>query len=157
MTTPKLPCLCRPLVALILAITISPTVSAEEALGRLFFTPERRQALDRQRLMSIQDTQQLNEDPTLTINGVVTRSSGKRTSWINGSAQNENEMSGGTRIIPSRRDPGKVEVQAGDLPAVDARVGETVNRNTGEARDLLGDGRITTTQPGKHPSSAIRK
>lgn len=147
MTPPKIPYLSRLLVALLLTTTLSPAVSAEQALGRLFFTPERRQALDRQRLMNIQDTQQVNEEPTLTINGVVTRSSGKRTSWINGSAQNENEMSGGTLVIPSRRDPGKVEVQAGDLPAADARVGETVNRNTGEARDLLNDGRIVIKRP----------
>lgn len=147
MTPPKTPCLGKLLIALLLATTLSPTVSAEEALGRLFFTPERRQALDRQRLMNIQDTQQLNEAPTLTINGVVTRSSGKRTSWINGSAQNENEISGGTQIIPSRKNPGKVEVQTGDLPAADARVGETVNRNTGEARDLLNDGRIVIKRP----------
>jgi len=147
MKSPKILCRCRPLLALLLAIALSPTVSAEEALGRLFFTPERRQALDRQRLMNIQDTQQLNEDPTLTINGIVTRSSGKRTSWINGAAQNENEMSGGTLVIPSRKNSGKIEVQAGDLPAADARVGETVNRNTGEARDLLNDGRIVIKRP----------
>jgi hypothetical protein len=40
------------------------------------------------------------------------------------------------------RDPGKVVVQASDSPAANARVGETVNRNTGESRDLLNDGRI---------------
>lgn len=142
MTPPKMPCLGRLLIALLLATTLSPSVSAEQALGRLFLTPERRQALDRQRLMNIQDSQQVNEEPTLTINGVVTRSSGKRTSWINGSTQNENEMSGGTLVIPSRKNPGKVEVQPGDLPATDARVGETVNRDTGESRDLLNDGRI---------------
>ena len=92
--------------------------------------------------MNIQDSKQVVEDPTLTINGMVTRSSGKRTSWINGAAQNENEMSGGTVIIPSKKERGVVEVQGGDLPAATARIGETVNRNTGEARDLLNDGRI---------------
>lgn len=130
------------LATLLLAIALTPAASAEEALGRLFFTPERRQTLDRQRLLNIQDTKQVNEDPTLTINGVVTRSSGKRTSWINGAAQNENEMPGGMVVIPRGRDPGKVVVQANDSPAANARVGETVNRNTGESRDLLNDGRI---------------
>jgi hypothetical protein len=142
MTTRLPPVLFRSLIALLLTIALTPTASAEEALGRLFFTPERRQALDRQRQSNIHDSKQVIEDPTLTINGMVTRSSGKRTSWINGAAQNENEMSGGTVIIPSRKDHGKVEVQGGDLPTSNARVGETVNRNTGEARDLLNDGRI---------------
>ena len=57
---------------------------ADDALGRLFFTPERRQQLDRQREMNILDKQQIQADPTLTIDGVVTRSSGKRTAWVNG-------------------------------------------------------------------------
>ena len=145
MTMPLPPVFCRPLIALLLAMAIAPTAGAEEALGRLFFTPERRQALDRQRQLNIQDSKPVNEDPTLTINGMVTRSSGKRTSWVNGAAQNESELSGGTVVIPSRKDHGKVEVQGGDLPAANARVGETVNRNTGEARDLLNDGRIVIT------------
>jgi hypothetical protein len=145
MTMPLPPVFCRPLIALLLAMAIAPAAGAEEALGRLFFTPERRQALDRQRQLNIQDSKPVNEDPTLTINGMVTRSSGKRTSWVNGAAQNESELSGGTVVIPSRKDHGKVEVQGGDLPAANARVGETVNRNTGEARDLLNDGRIVIT------------
>jgi hypothetical protein len=136
-----------PLMALLLAAAQAPAASAEEALGRLFFTPERREALDRQRQLNIQDTRQVNEDPTLTINGMVTRSSGKRTSWINGAAQNENELSGGTIVRPSGKSPDKVIVQAGDAPSANARVGETVNRNTGEARDLLNDGRIVIKPP----------
>lgn len=138
----KTPRLCQALLVLLPTIALAPAAGAEEALGRLFFTPERRQILDRQRQLNIQDAKQVNEDPTLTINGVVTRSSGKRTSWINGAAQNENEVPGGLAVTPSARDPGKVVVQAGESPAAAARVGETVNRNTGEARDLLNDGRI---------------
>ena len=132
-----------PLMALLLASAQAPAASAEEALGRLFFTPERREALDRQRQLNIQDTRQVNEDPTLTINGIVTRSSGKRTSWINGASQNENELSGGTIVRPSGQGAGKVVVQAGDAPTANARVGETVNRNTGESTDLLGGGQIS--------------
>jgi len=121
---------------------LCPTANADEELGRLFFTPERRHALDRQRQFNIQEKQEIPEDPTLTINGVVTRSSGKRTVWINGVAQNDNEKPSGVAIIPNRKAPGKVVVQPNDAPAGNARVGETVNRNTGEATDLLGDGKI---------------
>lgn len=142
MTTPKTIDGCRLLIALVLAVALTPIASAEEALGRLFFTPERRQSLDHQRQLNIQDSKQASEDPTLTINGVVTRSSGRRTSWVNGVSQNENETGGGMSIAPRGRDPGKVVVQTGDSPAANARVGETVNRNTGETRDLLNDGRI---------------
>lgn len=131
--------------ALALVLALCTTASAQEStdeLGRLFFTPERRQTLDRQRQLNIQEKQEIPEDPTLTINGVVTRSSGKHTAWVNGVAQNENEMPSGVMVTPRRKDPGKVVVQASESPAGNAWVGGTVNRNTGEATDLLNGGRI---------------
>ena len=121
--------------------TFCPLAQADGELGRLFFTPERRQALDRQRELNIQETQVIPEDPMLTINGIVTRSSGKQTTWINGVAQNENDASGIT-ITTNRKTPGKVIVQPNDRPPRKANVGDTINRNTGETSDLLGDGQI---------------
>ena len=118
------------------------TAPAEDELGRLFFTPERRQALDRQRQLNIQEKQEIPEDPMLTINGAVTRSSGKRTVWINGIPQNENETHSGVTVTTSRKEPGKVLIQASDALAGQAKVGDTLNRNTGESVGLLGDERI---------------
>ncbi len=123
--------------------SLCPPAQADEELGRLFFTPERRQILDRQRQLNIQEKQEIPEDPTLTINGVVTRSGGKRTVWINGVAQNDNEKPSGVAVTPNRREPGKVVVQPGDSAPASAKVGDTVNRNTGEAADLLGGGKIS--------------
>lgn len=119
-----------------------PAVEAGERLGRLFFTPERRQHLDYQRQMNIQPQAEAPQDPTLTINGVVVRSSGKRTIWVNGVAQDENNAPGDVAIVPLGAEPGRVAVQAADVPAAQARVGDTVNRNTGEAAGLLGDGTL---------------
>ena len=136
-------------LAFLLALT--PLASAQESsqsLGRLFFTPERRQILDRQRQLNIQEKQEVPEDPTLTINGVVTRSSGKRTVWINGVSQNENDNSTGVVVIPNKRDPGKITVRPDESPSTNAKVGDTVNRNTGETADLLGGGRINTRSSG---------
>ena len=136
------------LCAVTLLTALCPAASAEEELGRLFFTPERRQALDRQRQFNIEEKpQEIPEDATFTINGVVTRSSGKRTVWINGVAQNDNERPSGVTIIPNRKAPGKVIVQPNDAPVGNARVGETVNRNTGEATDLLNGGSIYWNRP----------
>ena len=133
-----------------LIAALCPPAQAKDALGRLFFTPERRQALDRQRQFNIEEQQESPKDPALTINGVVTRSSGKRTVWINGVAQNDNEKPNGVAVIPNRKAPGKVVVQSGDSVVGDAKVGETVNRNTGEATDLLNGGTITQARP-KNP------
>jgi hypothetical protein len=140
-------CLAGMFSILALVAAICPSACAEDELGRLFFTPERRQVLDRQRQFNIQEKQEIPEDPTLTINGVVTRSSGKRTVWINGAAQNDNEKPIGVAVIPNRNAPGKVMIQSSDTPVGTARVGETVNRNTGEATDLLNGGSITQTRP----------
>jgi hypothetical protein len=133
------------------AACVAPAIAedGQGELGRLFFTPERRQTLDRQRQMNIQEKQEIPEDPTLTINGVVTRSSGKRTAWINGVAQNEKEMQGAVAVIPERRSPGRIVVQSGEAPPAKARVGDTVNRNSGEATDLLNGGSITLNPTGR--------
>ena len=130
-----------------LAAALCPPARAEEELGRLFFTPERRQGLDRQRQLNIQEKQEIPEDPKLTINGVVTRSSGKRTVWINGVTQNENETPSGVSVSTNRKEPGKVVVQGSEAPPGEAKVGDTVNRNTGEATDLLNGGRIMLKRP----------
>ena len=145
----------RQLCALALIGALGAPASAQE-LGRLFFTPERRQNLDRQRQLNIQEKQEIPEDPTLTINGIVTRNSGKRTTWINGVAQNENETQSGVSVTPSRKDPGNITVQANDAPSAKARVGDTVNRNTGETTNLLGDGQLSIRPPAQAKPTAVR-
>ena len=130
------------LAFLLISVCIPFPVGSEE-LGRLFFTPERRQMLDRQRQLNIQERKEVPEDPTLTINGVVTRSSGKRTIWVNGAMLGENDVGSVVAVIPSRSDPGKVIVQADGAPSTKASIGDTVSRNTGETADLLGGGQLT--------------
>lgn len=135
----------RLLCAFTLVTLLCQTAGAEETsgqLGRLFFTPERRQNLDRQRQFNIQEQQEIPEDTALTINGVVTRSSGKRTVWINGVTQNENDLPGSVSVTPNRRDPGKVIFRASESPVANAKVGDTINRDTGESTDLLNGGQI---------------
>ena len=135
------------LAFLLISVCIPFPVGSEE-LGRLFFTPERRQMLDRQRQFNIQERKEIPEDPTLTINGVVTRSSGKRTVWINGVAQEEKDIGSSVAVTPNRVYPGRIIVQPEGAPSTKASVGDTVNRNTGETADLLGDGHMQI-----HPSS----
>jgi hypothetical protein len=107
-----------------------------------FFTPERRSQLDRQREMNLLDNQPAQSDPTLTIDGIVSRSSGKRTAWINGQPQHESDLGSGLTVTSRRGDPGQVLLEAKDSPTARARVGETVNRTTGAAQDLLQGGEL---------------
>lgn len=138
---------CRLPAALLLAVAQPPANGAEEALGRLFFTREHRQNMDRLRRLNIHEITALDERPTLTINGMLTRSSGRHTSWINGVANDGNASSNGVVARPHESDPGKVVVQAGDEPTTDARVGETVRRDGGKAEGLLNGGRIVVKRP----------
>lgn len=124
-----------------LALT-GTSACASDDLGRLFFTPERRQLLDHQRQFNVQERTP-PEEQTLTINGVVTRSSGQRTIWVNGEAQNSNGRPEGIAVAPDSRHPGRVLVSPDGKPPTQLKTGGTFNRSTGEASDVLGNGRIS--------------
>ena len=105
--------------ALLMVFATQPALAEEAALGRLFFTPEQRTALDRERLLGIsQRTSDAESQSSYTFNGAVRRSGGPSTHWING----EPRAGGGAQ-------PG--------LPA-----GDTYHPATGERYSVLGDGRI---------------
>ena len=130
----------------LLATLLAPPLQAadDERLGRLFFTPERRQALDRQRLSNIQEAQSL-EGATLSLDGVVQRSSGKSTIWINGRPQDAYDAAGtgvSARLTP--RDPGVAQIVPGEEAPTRLKVGEEINRATGERNDRLGGGLVKT-------------
>ncbi len=110
-------------------------VAAQEKLGRLFFTEQQRQDLDRRRQANIQETAAAVES-TVTVNGQVSRSSGRSTTWLNGVPQ-EN----------SRRplDPARVTLPGGEgAPSVSLKVGQTLDKIRGEIRDPAKDGRMAT-------------
>lgn len=137
------------LSALVIANALCAPVIAEEALGRLFFTPEKRQALDHQRQFNIQEKVETQQEPTFTINGVVTRSSGKQAVWVNGKVVGENRAASDVDVVPVRQNPGQVVIQSGDATTTSAKVGETVQSDTGETADLLNGGRIVVRQTGR--------
>jgi hypothetical protein len=110
-------------------------VAAQENLGRLFFTEQQRQDLDRRRQANIQETAAVVES-TVTANGQVSRSSGRSTTWINGVPQ-EN----------SRKplDPARVTLPGGEgAPSVNLKIGQTLDKVRGEIRDPVAGGTIST-------------
>lgn len=60
----------------LLLLASCPAVGDDEALGRLFFTPEQRRLLDRQRLQGNDNVQRCD--------GLLIGSGGGRIRWING-------------------------------------------------------------------------
>lgn len=73
----------RLLFMLCAAVLLPLPAVAEQALGRLFFTPEKRAALERSRRLNLRQAQQM-EGETLSLDGIVRRSDGSGTAWING-------------------------------------------------------------------------
>lgn len=123
------------------AVCASPAFAQQE-MGRLFFTPEKRDLLDRQRELNTLANQPVAEDPHILVNGQVRRSSGKRTVWVNGTPQQEADTSTGIAIRAANNGPDRIIIESGNDPQTEVKVGEMLNRSTGEAKDVLGDGKI---------------
>ena len=132
--------------------------SAAAELDRLFFTPERREMLDRQRALNTLEAQTTNEDPQVLVNGQVRRSTGKRTTWINGQPQNEIDATR-TGIVaqPDARGSASVRLHSGDETPVSVKVGETLNRGTQETSNPLGDGQIVVHRRGTAQATPARQ
>jgi hypothetical protein len=127
------------LLAFVSLGNISEPCSAQET-GRLFFTPEQRQALDARRRARLPDrpSAPVIASPTTRLDGYVTRDNGKSTVWVNGEALPESAPE-----APRIGGSGRVTVNVGDGGARGSlRPGETLDRGTGEVKDVLGNGEI---------------
>ena len=125
------------------SLLLSTAAFAAEPLGKLFLTPERRAALERQRQLNIQETQQVIEGATLTVSGVVHRSGGKATTWVNGAPQDDQSAATGVRVEIDRANPARTTVVAGEESPASLKVGEAINRATRETTSGVGEGRIS--------------
>lgn len=142
----------RFLAALIVVATLPAPASGQE-LGRLFFTPEQRSALDARRKARIPDKPATVavESPVTRIDGVVTRGGGKSTTWVNGEPVPQGSQPEGLRVAPKARDVGRVVVNVGETNTqVDLKIGQSFDRSTGEVRDSLegGEVRVAPRKPG---------
>lgn len=123
-------------------LVLPSTGMAEQAMGRLFFTPEQRARMDvaRQQERSIKfEVEQEESAPppaSLTLNGVITRSDGKTTLWLN------NRIQGGEKaeqdvIVPGQgKNAGQVSVTMPDAKrAVQLKVGQSIDMSSGQVEE----------------------
>ena len=126
------------LLVFALALLAAMAPARAEELGRLFFTPDQRAALDARRRARVPDKPAAvpqAEQPTTRVDGAVRRSGGRSTVWVNGEAIPENPRADGARLETKS---GRVAIPAGEsAQRYDLRVGETLDRNTGEVRDVV--------------------
>ena len=125
-------------------LVAAATPAAAQELGRLFFTAEQRDALDARRKARLPDAPVAAAPSRSTrIDGYVMRPGGKSTIWVNGEALPEGSRSEEVRAFVHRDDPGRVSLSVGEGgQRAKVKVGETLDIGSGEARDLIGDGRI---------------
>lgn len=113
---------------------------ATAGIGRLFYTPERRQVLEQQRL-SRRPAERQVESRQLSFDGLVQRSSGKRTVWVNGRPLTEHDASV-LAVVPRPANPGRARITIPNEGGHELAVGSQVNRETGETRSPLKGGRV---------------
>ena len=130
-------------------LCLVPLAGLAQDLGRLFFTPEQRDALDARRKARMPDKPAAAPvviSPTTRLDGYVQRSAGRSTAFVNGVPVPE-----GSSEVP-RLDPrndGRVAVPVGEGRArYPLKPGETLDRGSGEVHDLLGEGRVQV-RPGR--------
>jgi len=134
---------------LLLCAALAPRAGIAQELGRLFFTPEQRAALDARRKAKLPDKPAaVVVLPTTRINGSVKRSGGKSTLWLDGHAVTDGNQPEGLRVRRTG-DPSRVTVSIGeDGRRVEVRVGDILDRATGEVKSVLGDGAVRIIRGG---------
>ena len=131
---------------LLLGLISSPALCDDTKLGRLFLTPERRTVLEQQRRYNLQ-AQKTLEGASVRLDGVVVRSSGKKTVWINGHPQHDNSTDFGVSARVAPGDAATAGLMTGGEGQTRLRVGQQVNRATHEINDGLGGGRLEVKPP----------
>jgi hypothetical protein len=127
--------------ALLLALLIAPAMASADSLGRLFYTPAQRTQLDdarSHRSTAVPDAaaEVPQPQPALTYHGVVRRSDGKSTIWINNRPITDGQSLSGVAVLGRVRPDGALQLQ---LPegkrAVDLKVGQTLEVDTGSVAE----------------------
>jgi hypothetical protein len=82
---------------------------------------------------------------SMSLDGVVYRSGGTSTVWINQKAQTESESSRtGVNVVVAPGKPGSAMLSPGEEEPTQLKVGEAINRATGERNTRLGGGVVVT-------------
>lgn len=124
--------------------------AADPPLGRIFFSPEQRTQLDalrKQRSVA----SQVRDEPVpevVTYNGIVRRSDGKTTVWLNNELLSESELLGKQSIVGSIGRNGQVTLQAPET-AIRLKVGQSATLFTGKVEESF----VTKKAPADKPKS----
>ena len=146
----------------------APAAAEAPALGRLFFTPAERARLDdlRQRppVAPQEPVAAAKPEPPrrppgpeyVTLNGVVRRSDGSTTVWLNNKPVRGQETEQGVIVAPSARGgaPGNVTVRVPQTGrSVDLKVGQQLEVNSGEVKEGYRTSRAAAAAAAAEPAA----
>ncbi len=132
----------RLILAVLVAALGTPGFAQEPALGRLFLTPEQRAVLDNARRNKIraealaataEKKPKISPARSVTINGIVSRSDGESTVWVNGQPT-EGRTEDGMQVTVSPGSQSSVVLR-------EPEKGKQVRLKVGQRADLI-SGRI---------------
>lgn len=121
----------------ILLVTVLPAAHAAELTGRLFFTPEQRVQLDQLRKQKAVASQ-VRDEPipeTVTYNGIIRRSDGKTTIWMNNQPMSAAELRSGQSVAGSVSRDGRIVLQNpqdGSGAKLELKVGQSATLMSGK-------------------------
>ena len=138
----------RALATLVLSLSIA-TPAAAQSIGRLFFTPAERAQLDaarvNKRAAEPPSAAKSAEPPpphtqVITYNGIVRRSDGKATLWLNSRPADEKEALSSLPVSGRVRADGGVTLQVPSTGStIDLRVGQRAELQTGRVSEARAD------------------
>lgn len=121
-------------VLLLLTAIAWRSVQAAEPMGRLFFTPAQRNSLDAGKKLNDATAAPIRRGPAaVTLNGVVLRSDGESTVWVNGRPSNRGASA--NVIATPTADPSSAHVKVPGSATKKIRVGQHLDTRTGVVRE----------------------
>jgi hypothetical protein len=133
----------RRLAFIALAFAAS-AAGAAQPLGRLFFTPAERAQLEMARSTKRAPEPPASQKPAeppkpetqiITYSGIVKRSDGKSTLWLNSRAADEKEALSGLPVSGRVRPDGRVTLQSEGGGTIDLKVGQRAELTTGRVSE----------------------
>jgi len=125
------------LLAVAALLSTEAAMAQDKALGRLFYTPDQRTALNANiRSVTKSPRKRIRPPRSVTLSGMVTRSDGERTVWVDGQAYHQGNPED-VRVITNSGDPAVAELKVrGVRNRVPVRVGQQLNPASGETLEL---------------------
>ncbi len=152
----------RLIAAVLLTALATPGIAQEPSLGRLFLTPEQRATLDnarRNRIRAEALAATVDKKPKIpparnvTINGIVSRSDGESTIWVNG-RPTEGQTEDGMRVTISPGSPSAVVLREPEKgKRVRLKVGQRADLLSGRIQESYEQRRIPVAPPPSEPSA----